>query len=156
MSELEVRVPDLGDTKAATVVEVLVSVGAQIRLDDPLITLESEKASMDIPSSAAGVIATIAVEKGQEVSSGTLIATLKETAKPAAAKAPSRATARPAASRATPPRRRRPRHPRPRPRQRLPRPPPPRRPLSISSFWAPAPAAIRRHFGRRIWVSRSP
>ncbi len=88
MSELEVRVPDLGDTKAATVVEVLVSVGAQIRLDDPLITLESEKASMDIPSSAAGVIATIAVEKGQEVSSGTLIATLKETAKPAAAKAP--------------------------------------------------------------------
>ncbi len=76
MSEVEVRVPDLGDTKAATVVEVLVAVGAQIRVDDPLITLESEKASMDIPSSAAGTVASIAVKKGQEVSSGTLIATL--------------------------------------------------------------------------------
>jgi dihydrolipoamide dehydrogenase len=76
MSEIEVRVPDLGDTKAATVVDVLVSVGAQIRVDDALITLESEKASMDIPSSAAGTVASIAVKKGQEVSSGTVIATL--------------------------------------------------------------------------------
>ena len=74
MSEVEVRVPDLGDTKAATVVEVLVSVGAQVAVDDPLITLESEKASMDIPSSAAGTVASIAVKKGQEVSSGTVIA----------------------------------------------------------------------------------
>jgi pyruvate dehydrogenase E2 component (dihydrolipoamide acetyltransferase) len=74
MSEVEVRVPDLGDTKAATVVEVLISVGAQIAVDDPLITLESEKASMDIPSTAAGTVASIAVKKGQEVSSGTVIA----------------------------------------------------------------------------------
>jgi dihydrolipoamide dehydrogenase len=74
MSEVEVRVPDLGDTKAATVVEVLISVGAQVAVDDPLITLESEKASMDIPSSAAGTVASIAVKKGQEVSSGTVIA----------------------------------------------------------------------------------
>ena len=58
MSEIEVRVPDLGDTKAATVVEVLVSVGAQVAVDDALITLESEKASMDIPSTAAGTIAS--------------------------------------------------------------------------------------------------
>jgi dihydrolipoamide dehydrogenase len=76
MSEIEVRVPDLGDTKAATVVDVLVSVGAQVQVDDALITLESEKASMDIPSSAAGTIASIAVKKGQEVTSGTVIATL--------------------------------------------------------------------------------
>jgi pyruvate dehydrogenase E2 component (dihydrolipoamide acetyltransferase) len=62
MSEVEVRVPDLGDTKAATVVEVLISVGAQVAVDDPLITLESEKASMDIPSSAAGTVASIAVK----------------------------------------------------------------------------------------------
>jgi dihydrolipoamide dehydrogenase len=74
MSEIEVRVPDLGDTKAATVVEVLISVGAQVAVDDPLITLESEKASMDIPSTAAGAVASIAVKKGQEVSSGTVIA----------------------------------------------------------------------------------
>ena len=74
MSEIEVRVPDLGDTKAATVVEVLISVGAQVAVDDALITLESEKASMDIPSTAAGTVASIAVKKGQEVSSGTVIA----------------------------------------------------------------------------------
>ena len=92
MSEIEVRVPDLGDTKAATVVDVLVSVGAQVRVDDPLITLESEKASMDIPSSAAGTIASIAVKKGQEVSSGAVIATLttakSETAEEKAPAAP--------------------------------------------------------------------
>jgi dihydrolipoamide dehydrogenase len=86
MSEVEVRVPDLGDTKAATVVEVLVSVGAQVRVDDPLITLESEKASMDIPSSAAGTVSSIAVKKGQEIASGALIATLTaaQITKPAA------------------------------------------------------------------------
>ena len=84
MSEIEVRVPDLGDTKAATVVDVLVSVGAEIRVDDALITLESEKASMDIPSSVAGTIASIAVKKGQEVSSGTVIATLTTTKSEAA------------------------------------------------------------------------
>jgi dihydrolipoamide dehydrogenase len=104
MSEIEVRVPDLGDTKAATVVDVLVSVGAQIRVDDPLITLESEKASMDIPSSAAGTIASIAVKKGQEVSSGTVIATLTTPAadeKPAPP-APPTAPAAPAAPSASP------------------------------------------------------
>jgi dihydrolipoamide dehydrogenase len=107
MSEIEVRVPDLGDTKAATVVDVLVSVGAQIRVDDPLITLESEKASMDIPSSAAGTIASIAVKKGQEVSSGTVIATLTAPAadekpappaRPTAAAAPAAPSASPAKS----------------------------------------------------------
>jgi dihydrolipoamide dehydrogenase len=76
VSEIEVRIPDLGDTKTATVVEVLVSVGAPIGVDDPLITLESEKASMDIPSSAAGTVKSIAVKKGEEVSSGTVIAVL--------------------------------------------------------------------------------
>ena len=91
MSEVEVRVPDLGDTKAATVVEVLISVGAQVAVDDPLITLESEKASMDIPSTAAGTVASIAVKKGQEVSSGTVIAILtsaKSEAAPAKKTAP--------------------------------------------------------------------
>jgi dihydrolipoamide dehydrogenase len=79
MSEVEVRVPDLGDTKAATVVEVLVAVGAQVAVDDALITLESEKASMDIPSTAAGTVKSIAVTKGQEVSSGTVIAMVTST-----------------------------------------------------------------------------
>jgi dihydrolipoamide dehydrogenase len=102
MSEVEVRVPDLGDTKAATVVEVLISVGAQVAVDDPLITLESEKASMDIPSTAAGTIASITVKKGQEVSSGTVIAIVtsaksevapEKKAAPAAKAAPEEKTA---------------------------------------------------------------
>jgi dihydrolipoamide dehydrogenase len=102
MSEVEVRVPDLGDTKAATVVEVLISVGAQVAVDDPLITLESEKASMDIPSTAAGTVASIAVKKGQEVSSGTVIAIVtsaksevapEKKAAPAAKAAPEEKTA---------------------------------------------------------------
>ena len=101
MSEIEVRVPDLGDTKAATVVDVLVAVGAQVRVDDALITLESEKASMDIPSSAAGTIASIAVKKGQEVSSGADIATLT-TGKGEEAAAKSAASPPPAAKSAAP------------------------------------------------------
>jgi dihydrolipoamide dehydrogenase len=76
VSGVEVRVPDLGDVHGVTVVEVLVKVGSAVRLDDPLITLESDKASMDIPSTAAGTVTSIAVQKGQEVSKGTVIATL--------------------------------------------------------------------------------
>jgi dihydrolipoamide dehydrogenase len=83
----EVRVPDLGDSKGVTVLEVLVAVGAEIRVDDPLITLETEKASMDVPSPVAGVIASIDLKKGQEVTVGTLIATVTVTAEAAAAPA---------------------------------------------------------------------
>ena len=54
MSTVEVRVPDIGDSKDVAVVDVLVAPGAEIRVDDPLITLESEKASMDVPSPVAG------------------------------------------------------------------------------------------------------
>jgi len=75
VSNAEIRVPDLGDSKGVTVVEVLVAVGGQIRIDDPLITLETEKASMDVPSPVNGTIATIEIKKGQEVSAGTLILT---------------------------------------------------------------------------------
>jgi dihydrolipoamide dehydrogenase len=80
VSVVEIRVPDLGDSKGVTVVEVLVAVGTQIRIDDPLITLETEKASMDVPSTVSGTIASIEVKKGQEVSAGTLIATATATA----------------------------------------------------------------------------
>jgi dihydrolipoamide dehydrogenase len=99
MSSTEVRVPDLGDSKGVTVLEVLVTVGAEIRVDDPLITLETEKASMDVPSPVAGVIASIALKKGQEVTVGTLIATVTASAEaaPAAGKAaPAPAKAAPA------------------------------------------------------------
>jgi dihydrolipoamide dehydrogenase len=101
MSGVELRVPDLGDTKAATVVDVLIAVGAQIGVDDPLITLESEKASMDIPSTAAGTVASIEVKKGEQVSAGTLIATLTVAQGAAAPRVP--AAAAPPAPAAPPP-----------------------------------------------------
>ena len=76
MSVVEIRVPDIGDSKDVTVIDVLARVGAPIRADEPLITLESEKASMDVPSPVSGVIASIDLKKGQEVAEGTLIATV--------------------------------------------------------------------------------
>ncbi|MGD0501146.1 MAG: dihydrolipoyl dehydrogenase [Steroidobacteraceae bacterium] len=77
MSTVEVRVPDIGDSKDVAVVDVLVAPGAQIRVDDPLITLESEKASMDVPSTVNGKVTSIGVKKGQQVSVGMVIATVE-------------------------------------------------------------------------------
>ncbi len=99
MSILEVRVPDLGDAKGVTVVDVLVAVGAKIDIDDALITLETEKASMDVPSPVSGVVASIEVRKGQEVAAGTLIATVTasdETARAPAAVSPAAVSPPPA------------------------------------------------------------
>jgi len=76
VSVVEVRVPDIGDSKNVTVIDVLVTAGATIGADEPLITLESDKASMDVPSPVSGVIASVAVKKGQQVSEGALIATV--------------------------------------------------------------------------------
>jgi len=96
---VEVRVPDLGDAKGVTVLEVLVNVGSQIRVEDPLITLESEKASMDVPSPVSGTVASIAIKKGQEISAGTLIATVRV---PQESAAPSAGASMPAAPAAAP------------------------------------------------------
>jgi dihydrolipoamide dehydrogenase len=73
----EVRVPDLGESKGVVVLDVLVKKGDKIAVDDPLITLESEKASMDVPSTVSGVIESVSVKKGQEVASGTVIVTVE-------------------------------------------------------------------------------
>ena len=77
MSTVEVRVPDIGDAKDVSVVDVLVQKGSKVRVEDPLITLESEKASMDVPSPVQGVINSIAIKKGDAVSAGALIATVQ-------------------------------------------------------------------------------
>jgi dihydrolipoamide dehydrogenase len=77
MSLVEVHIPDMGDSKGVTVVEVLVKAGMQVRIDDPLITLETEKASMDVPSPVNGVVGSVEIKKGAEVSSGALIATVE-------------------------------------------------------------------------------
>jgi len=79
MSTVEVRIPDLGDAKDVSVLDVLVQKGSKISVEDPLITLESEKASMDVPSPVRGVINSIDIKKGDSVSAGALIATVQVT-----------------------------------------------------------------------------
>jgi dihydrolipoamide dehydrogenase len=101
VSATEVRVPDFGDAKGVTVLDVLVKVGDTVAVEDSLISLESDKAAMDVPSPVAGVIASIAIKKGDEVSSGTLVATV-EAAAPAAT-APAAAPKTPAAAAAPEP-----------------------------------------------------
>jgi dihydrolipoamide dehydrogenase len=96
MSSVEVRVPDMGDAKDVSVVEVLVKQGDKVALEDPLITLESDKASMDVPSSAAGVIESLALKAGDTVSAGALIAMVQTEAKEAAAESPEPAQDKPA------------------------------------------------------------
>lgn len=73
---VELRVPDIGDFNDVPVIEVLVKPGQRVRKNDSLITLESEKASMEVPSDAEGTIAQISVKVGDKVAKGSLIATL--------------------------------------------------------------------------------
>ncbi len=82
---IEVRVPDIGDFTDVPVIEVLVKPGDRVAKDDSLVVLESEKASMEVPSSAAGTVASIAVKPGDRVSKGSvLIALQADAAAPAA------------------------------------------------------------------------
>jgi pyruvate dehydrogenase E2 component (dihydrolipoamide acetyltransferase) len=85
----EIRVPDIGDFEQVEVVEVLVKPGDRIAIDDPLVSIESEKATMEIPSSAAGVVVELAVKEGDKVSEGSLLAVLEVTGAAAAATAKS-------------------------------------------------------------------
>ena len=74
MTELsEVRVPDIGDFSDVPVIEVLVEVGDRIRPEDPLVTLESDKATMDVPAPTAGVVRELAVAVGDNVSEGSVL-----------------------------------------------------------------------------------
>jgi len=99
-SLVEVAIPDIGGD-SAKVIEILVEIGQTVELETPLVTLESDKASMEVPSSAAGTIESIEVAIDQDVNEGTVVVTLKsaitapETAsvKPAPAKAPAASTA---------------------------------------------------------------
>ena len=92
----EIHVPDIGDFKDVEVIDVLVKVGDKVEVDSPLVTLETEKATMDVPSSAAGVIKSLAVKKGDRVSKGSLILILEGSA--SAATAPPAEAAKPAAA----------------------------------------------------------
>lgn len=86
---IEVKVPDIGDFKDVAVIEVLVKPGDAIKVEQSLITVESDKASMEIPSSAAGTLKELKVKVGDKVNIGDAVAVLESTATtPAAADAP--------------------------------------------------------------------
>ena len=88
---IEVAVPDIGDFKDVEVIEVLVKVGDSIAVEQSLITIESDKASMEIPSSAGGVVKELKVKVGDKLNKGTVIAILEGTsdsAQPASASMP--------------------------------------------------------------------
>jgi dihydrolipoamide dehydrogenase len=77
VSEQELRCPDLGDFKNVPVIDVLVKPGDRIEVDTPLVTLETDKATMDVPSTAAGEIIELLVQKGARISKGSPIARLR-------------------------------------------------------------------------------
>ncbi|UCJ17320.1 dihydrolipoyllysine-residue acetyltransferase [Pseudomonas sp. MM211] len=90
----EVKVPDIGSSAKASIIEVAVKPGDTIEVDQSLITLESDKASMEIPSPAAGVVESVSVKVGDEVGTGDLILVLKG----AAGAQPKQAASAPAAA----------------------------------------------------------
>ena len=103
---MEVKVPDIGDFTDVPVLSILVSVGDTVSAEDPLIELESDKATMEVPSPVAGKVQAIAVSEGDTVSEGTVILTLEAEganaeAAPAAAAPAAAAPAAPAAVAAT-------------------------------------------------------
>ncbi|MBV8311466.1 MAG: biotin/lipoyl-binding protein, partial [Planctomycetaceae bacterium] len=77
MSTIEIRVPDIGDFKSIPIIEVHVAPGAKVSVDDPLITLESDKATMDVPAPQAGTVHELKVKTGDRVSEGDLILLLE-------------------------------------------------------------------------------
>ena len=101
MSTIEVKVPDIGDFKDVPVIEVLVKPGDTVATDAPLVTLESDKATMEVPSPAAGTVRELKVKVGDKVSEGVAILVLDTATAATAAAIP--ATAPPAAAAAPAP-----------------------------------------------------
>src|SRR5690242_5450938 len=98
MSIVEVKVPDIGDFKEVEVIELMVKPGDTIKVDQSLVTVESDKASMEIPSTHAGVVKEMKVKLGDKVAEGSLLLMLEASAGAAAA-----APAAPAAASAADP-----------------------------------------------------
>ncbi len=97
MSTIEVKVPNIGDFKDVPVIEILVKPGDTVKAEDSLLTLESDKATMDVPAPAGGVVKSISVKLGDKVSEGALLVTLATTAAEAPATPPA-SPAQPAAA----------------------------------------------------------
>ena len=88
MSLVEVKVPDIGDFKNIPIIEILVKPGDSVKAEDPLIALESDKATLEVPAPSAGTVKEIKVKVGDKVSEGTLVLMLDAAAQPAAAATP--------------------------------------------------------------------
>lgn len=88
MSSIDVKVPDIGDYKNVPIIEVHVKPGQQINAEDPLVTLESDKAAMDVPAPRGGTVESVTVKVGDKVSQGSVIVKLVEGAAAAAPAAP--------------------------------------------------------------------
>ena len=97
MSIVEVKVPDIGDFKEVEIIELMVKPGDTVKVDQSLITVESDKASMEIPSSHAGVVKELKVNVGDKIAEGSLVLLL-EVADDASAPAPAAAAPAPAAA----------------------------------------------------------
>ena len=101
MASIDIQVPDIGDFDEVTVIELMVAVGDTIRAEQSLITVESDKASMEIPSSAGGVVTAIKVAVGDKVKQGSVVLTIEAAAgaaAPAVAVAPAPAAVAPVAA----------------------------------------------------------
>ncbi|MBL8479754.1 MAG: dihydrolipoamide acetyltransferase, partial [Sterolibacteriaceae bacterium] len=77
---VEVKVPDIGDFKDVPVIELLVKVGDTVKAEDSLITLESDKATMDVPSPVSGVVTELKLKVGDKVAEGSLVALIDSAA----------------------------------------------------------------------------
>jgi pyruvate dehydrogenase E2 component (dihydrolipoamide acetyltransferase) len=102
MALVEVKVPDIGDFKDVQIIEVLVKPGDTVKAEQSLVTVESDKASMEIPSSAAGVVKELKVALGDKINEGTLLLMLETGGAAAAPAAAPAAAATPAAAPAAP------------------------------------------------------
>ena len=101
MASIEIQVPDIGDFDEVTVIELMVKPGDTVKVDQSLLTVESDKASMEIPSSHAGVVKALQVKLGDKVKQGSVVLTLEAeaagTSAPAAASTPAPAPSVPSA-----------------------------------------------------------
>ncbi len=103
MSIKEVILPDIGDFESVEVIELHVAVGDMVKQEDPIVTLESDKATMDIPSPFSGTVSAISIAVGDKISEGGILVSLKTDDKVAATEKPAASTAKPDEATATKP-----------------------------------------------------
>ena len=103
MSKIDLVVPDLGNFDEVAVVDVLIKPGDKIEIDTPLVTLETDKATMDVPSTAIGTVTEVLVQKGGKIGKGGVIARVEGTSAPAAPARPAPAPAAAPAAKAPSP-----------------------------------------------------